>query len=785
MSCCSCFSALRPQYKRLVDSIYPANPEDGLVRSEMEKLTYYAASAPEKLDRIGDYLARRLTRDMARKREMPVVIAMEALNQLLLACHAQQINLFVESFLKMVATLLESDNPEFLTLGTNSFEKFSEIKEDTASYHRRYDFFVSKFSSMCHSQQKNSAIRQKVQLHGVRGLRGVIRKTVTDELQVNIWEKQHMDKIIPSLLYSMQDDPDSSLTEEASPGNNKNNVNHSALAEEALRELFSRATFANVSAALVPALSHMDNHSLWGPKNGFAIKCFKVIMYSIQAQYSHVVVKMLLDHLDENTKEDDDIKASMLQVLCIIVPIPSSAAIGPSVLDVFNRISKHLHLCADSKPHSKFEEALIETTGVLAAVVPDYQKLETMTFYVNRANEVLHNSEDLNETDVEQNFAHLLLLCLVQIAKTYHCSNISNLTVTLLEPLLKVAFSAQPGDRLLAQSLLASLLDKNKNYGKLKLVSHQREVESLKLITSTAGKYDGDFLERRLPSIYNWLYSSYTLETNTIANFTSLYKCAAVLCLSIVSHDVIMDVTRIMLAVQSVAVDSISNSGMTHFSCGVLASTSCCLLILAHVSAVPEFQHYVNQVIHAREKFALQFLPKNALDSHVNHKPQKLSPENAEKVYFNSSEIYNALKGRSGYNIEKLTRPFQANLQMDTLSSDAQRSIDVESINIEFSVDKQQSVVMEDGTMSAENITYEYLKQVFYKPPMSKEERLAKQKKLADHIRSAPFEQLLSEMQPDPVDSTQKLVSQLLEDEDLYVQDYDLESMEYPSIYAY
>uniref|UniRef100_H2YCV4 Uncharacterized protein n=1 Tax=Ciona savignyi TaxID=51511 RepID=H2YCV4_CIOSA len=747
-ACCSCFPGLKPRYKRLVDSIYPTNPEDGLVRSEMEKLTYYAASAPEKLDRIGDYLAGRLTRDMARKREMPVVIAMEALNQLLLACHAQQINLFVESFLKMVASLLESDNPEFQALGTNSFEKFSKIKEDTASYHRRYDFFVSKFSAMCHSQEKNKTTRHKIQLHGIRGLRGVIRKTVTDELQVNIWEKQHMDKIIPSLLYSMQDDPDSSLTEEGCTVIDKGDSNHSALAEESLRELISRATFANVSAAFVPALSHMDNHSLWAPNNAFALKCFKIIMYSIQAQYSHVIVKMLLDHLDENAAEDDDIKASMLQVLCVIVPIPSSAAIGPSVLDVFNRISKHLHLCAENTPHSKFEDALIETTGVLAAVVPDYQKLETMTFYVNRANEVLQNKEDLSENTVntiDQKFAHLLLLCLLQIVKTYHCNNISNLTTTLLEPLLNVALITTPTDRLLAQSLLTSLLDRNNNSSRLMLVSKQEDVEALGLITSTVGKYDSDFVDHRLPNIYNWLYESYTLENNTISNFSSLYKCAAVLCVSIVSHDVVVDITRIMLAIQAVAVDSLSSSAVHYDSCGMLASTSCCLLILAHVSAVPEFQHYVNQVMLARQNFSPHFMPQYALVSQTNKTTTKLSPENAEKVYFQSSHIYNALKGRSGYNVEKLNRPFQASLKVETLSAEGQRSLDIESINIEFSVDNQNSVVAEDGIMPAENITFEYLKQVFYKPPMTKEERLTKQKKLADHIRNAPFEQLLSE----------------------------------------
>lgn len=34
----------------------------------MEKLTFFAVSAPEKLDRIGEYLAERLSRDVVRHR---------------------------------------------------------------------------------------------------------------------------------------------------------------------------------------------------------------------------------------------------------------------------------------------------------------------------------------------------------------------------------------------------------------------------------------------------------------------------------------------------------------------------------------------------------------------------------------------------------------------------------------------------------------------------------------------------------------------------------------------
>lgn len=135
-----------------------------------------------------------------------VIISMEALDQLLLACHAQTLNLFVESFLKMVQKLLECPEPDLQILATQSvglkkcltdinrkyilfkclkniiiqcarllrlrfinflfcfilqFVKFANIEEDTPSYHRGYDFFVSKFSSMCHNNDGQVDVRQR------------------------------------------------------------------------------------------------------------------------------------------------------------------------------------------------------------------------------------------------------------------------------------------------------------------------------------------------------------------------------------------------------------------------------------------------------------------------------------------------------------------------------------------------------------------------------------------------------------------------------------------------
>jgi hypothetical protein len=50
------------------------------------------------------------------------------------------------------------------------FVRFANIEEDTPSYHRRYDFFVSKFSSMCHSNHNETELRNKIRLAGIKGL---------------------------------------------------------------------------------------------------------------------------------------------------------------------------------------------------------------------------------------------------------------------------------------------------------------------------------------------------------------------------------------------------------------------------------------------------------------------------------------------------------------------------------------------------------------------------------------------------------------------------------------
>ncbi|XP_010780564.1 protein EFR3 homolog B-like [Notothenia coriiceps] len=486
---CGCCGALRPRYKRLVDNIFPEDPEDGLVKANMEKLTFYALSAPEKLDRIGAYLSERLSRDVARHRYGYVCIAMEALDQLLMACHCQSINLFVESFLKMVRKLLESDKPSLQILGTNSFVKFANIEEDTPSYHRSYDFFVSRFSEMCHSSFEDPDIRTKIRMAGIKGLQGVVRKTVNDELQANIWDPQHMDKIVPSLLFNLQS---GQRTESRSPSplqaSEKEKESPVELTERCFRELLGRAAYGNIKNAVTPVLMHLDNHSLWEGKT-FAVRCFKIIMYSIQSQHSHLVIQQLLGHLDANSKNSATVRAGIVEVLLEAAAIAASGSVGPTVLEVFNTLLRQLRLSVDYeltgsydgstnigtkiiKAHEErqLQEAVIRTIGSFANTLPTYQRSEVMLFIMGKIPVPgIHPALTSigSGPEVTRMIQVMLLKSLVQVTAGFQTTNmLTALPSSFLEPLLSFSLTEDPELRLLVLQILLSLIDRHDNTAK-------------------------------------------------------------------------------------------------------------------------------------------------------------------------------------------------------------------------------------------------------------------------------------------------------------------------------
>uniref|UniRef100_A0A8C1N421 Protein EFR3 homolog A n=1 Tax=Cyprinus carpio TaxID=7962 RepID=A0A8C1N421_CYPCA len=754
---CGCCGPLRPRYKRLVDNIFPEDPKDGLVKSDMEKLTFYAVSAPEKLDRIGEYLAERLSRDVVRHRYGYVVIAMEALDQLLMACHSQSIKPFVESFLHMVAKLLESGEPDLQVLGTNSFVKFANIEEDTPSYHRRYDFFVSQFSAMCHSTHEDSETRNRIRVAGIKGLQGVVRKTVNDELQAIIWEPQHMDKLIPSMLFNMQDNEDSERysTKRASERERWLEENPASLAESCFRELLGRAAYGNMNNAVHPVLVHLDNHHLWDP-NDFAVSCFRIIMYSIQAQHSHHVIQQVLSHLDTHSKNTPRVRAGIVQVLLETVAIAAKGSIGPTVLEVFNTLLKHLRMSVDfelgdgsrrnsASSHSStrtkeseeriVQNAIIQTIGFFGGNLPDYQRAEVMMFIMGKVPVYGTPCHTLDTVKIghqgTKRIQAMLLSSLIMVTSGFKCKTMcAGLPVSFLEPLCSISLMEDSELRQLVLEILHNIIDRHDNRAKLRGIRIIPNVAALKIKREKISKQDVVFMKKHGQQLYRHIYLGCKEDDNVQKNFELLFTALALITIELANEEVVIDLMRLSIALQDMALVNEENMPM-FIRCGIMALVAAYLNFLSQMIANPPFCQHVSKVIEMRNLDAPHLLPEHVFREKL---PDSLDRDDVG-LYFQTADLAEALSV-PGYNVERLAIPYIPQVTDEDRLSRRKSFVDTISLQVDI-----LSNSLPDQSQLAEEITFETLKKAIDTTGLEEQER-ERRRQVMEKFQKAPFEEI-------------------------------------------
>ncbi|XP_061571962.1 protein EFR3 homolog B-like isoform X2 [Cololabis saira] len=741
---CGCCWALRPRYKRLVDNIFPENPEDGLVKANMEKLTFFALSAPEKLDRIAAYLSERLTRELNRHRYGYVCIAMEALEQLLLACHCQSINLLVESFLSTLRLLLEADKPHLHILATNSFVKFANIEEDTPSYHRSYDFFVSRFSEMCHSEEEDPNTKTKIRVSGIRGLQGVVRKTVDDELQVNIWEPRHMEQIVPALLVNLEADTHGSS---GSPAEQT---------EGCFRELLGRAAYGHINNAIRPVLKHLDRFSLWEGR-GFAVRCFQIIMFSIQSQHSHLVIQQLLGHLDANSRSPASVRAGIVEVLAEAAVIEATGSVGPTVLEVFNTLLRQLRQSVDyqltgfydnagrrkttSKEEKRLQDAVIKTIGSFANTLPVYQRSEVMLFIMGKI-PVPGIYPALGSPNAgfegSRMIQVMLLKSLLQVSERYESSNLlTALPSAFLEPLLSFTLMEDPEIRLLVLSILISLIDRRHNAARLATVSVTLDVTALELKEDRCSRQDNLFTRKHAQRLYRHVYLACKEESSGRSHYQALFTLAAVLTVELVNEEVLVDLVRLVLALQELALSS--KESLSAFNrCSVHAICAAVLQLLSQLSPPTALRQHVTQVVESRQKEAPHLLPEHVLCDEPRLPDGELKV--TEDFLFIQSKMCEALAGSSySAHSERLNTPYTPQLTDDDRLS--RRKSIVDAVSLQMYVDLQGSSDAPQKPQ-AEHITFETLKNAIEDRGMVEEEERRKRMQVVEKFQTASFEEI-------------------------------------------
>uniref|UniRef100_A0A803TQP4 EFR3 homolog B n=1 Tax=Anolis carolinensis TaxID=28377 RepID=A0A803TQP4_ANOCA len=642
---CGCCGALRPRYKRLVDNIFPEDPEDGLVKTNMEKLTFYALSAPEKLDRIGAYLSEKLIRDVSRHRYGYVCIAME-------------------------------------------FVKFANIEEDTPSYHRSYDFFVSRFSEMCHSSYEDLDIRTKIRMSGIKGLQGVVRKTVNDELQANIWDPQHMDKIVPSLLFNLQHIEE---TESRSPSplqtTEKEKEVPAELAERCLRELLGRAAYGNIKNAIKPVL--MDK-----------------VCPCLVLQMHHLVLE------EKQTYKKDDNNDVFFLNLKYIPFLP----LGPTVLEVFNTLLRQLRLSIDYaltgsydcvmvtgapkiiKEHEErmFQEAVIKTTGSFASTLPTYQRSEVMLFIMSKVPlPSLHHPLDLGGKageDRNRLTQVMLLKSLLQVSTGFQCSNmLTALPSSFLDRLLSAALMEDPEIRLFVLQILISFIDRHGNRPKFQTISTISDISILKIKVDKCSRQDTVFMKKHSQHLYRHIYLTCKEENNSRAHFEAIYALLALISIELANEEVVVDLIRLVLAMQELA--QVNEDNLPLYSrCALYALGAAYLNLISQLTTVPAFVQHIHEVIEMRQKEAPFMLPEGVF----TEKPRlsKNLDRLGAEILFRQSKISEVLGG-SGYNSDRLSTPYVPQLtDEDRLSK--RKSIG-ETISLQVEVESRNSPEREEA----------------------------------------------------------------------------------------
>ncbi|XP_018394069.1 PREDICTED: protein EFR3 homolog cmp44E-like [Cyphomyrmex costatus] len=666
--CCWCCAALRPRYKRLVDNIFPVNPQDGLIKNNMEKLTFYSLSSPEKLDRIGEYLFQRASRDIYRRRNGFVVIAMEAMDQLLVACHAQTLNLFVESFLKMVQKLLESTDPQLQILATQSFVRFANIEEDTPSYHTRYDFFVSKYSAMCHSNNDDPITRKQIRLAGIQGLQ---------------WSK---------LDYG-----------------------------------------------------HLDNHQLWVP-NYFAIHTFRIIMFSIQSQYSYTVVEALMTHLDDHSKSSPKIRTSIADTLSKIISIAAGESVGPSVLEIINSLLSHLRVSvtrnqSSSSDEQLYQEALINALGEFANHLPDYQKIEIMMFIMSK---VPYSQPDrivsVGKGDVL--LQSILLKSLLKVGTKYQTIHLNTtFPPSFLDPLLRMSLAADAEMRLLVQKIFHTLIDRRRNI--TKLAKPTVNVAELDLAIEKASRPDVIFIRKHGPEIYLALYESLELSSNTVENVESIYTTLALLAIELASEETVLELLRLVLSLQDLALTSGQISVPLKFNLHAIVISL--LILISYVCNITALMDYAKKVIEARRNDSPHLLPDLQSQYDIG-----LTSRLAPTLLVDQTVVSECLKG-AGLDSGKLQQGsgYSGNsLQHRHSWVDAGRNslADINSGGPEL--DSGGSSPGVQKKLPGEELTFESMKRILTENNNNQVIEEEKRMQLSQFFRNAPFQDLVSKTQP-------------------------------------
>uniref|UniRef100_T1IXZ5 Uncharacterized protein n=1 Tax=Strigamia maritima TaxID=126957 RepID=T1IXZ5_STRMM len=485
-----------------------------------------------------------------------------------------------------------------------------------------------------------------------------------------------------------------------------------------------------------PVLKHFDHHRLWVP-NTFAVHTFKVIMYSIQSQYSYAVIQLLMGHLDDNSKESAQVRTGIADALSQIITIAAGESVGPSVLEIINSLLSHLRQSItrvnlnqqQMDDEQIFQETVINSLGEFAQNLPDYQKIEIMMFILGKVPPPMGTVEQ-PPSEVDVLLQNILLKSVLKVATKYTTVHmVTAFPVAFLNPILKMSVTPDPEVRLIVQLILHTLIDRHENTEKLRKPC----IQDLNLTVEKCSRQDMLFMKKHGHEIFLYIYENLSFPNNRSDNLDALFCTLALLCVELGTDDTLMDMLRLVLAFQDMALTNNILQDDQRFSIHSIVASF--LTLIGQLTAVNDMCHHIEQVIKARNTHAPYLLPEGCTAAPADVHPEAIP----ESLLFDKNIISEALR-RVGHDTTRLLAPFVPKQSSMTLTHSFN---DLNSISVE--VDSVASSPGVTKKYPGEEVTVESLKKLLAEPRSTRiqaeEER---RKQIVEKYRTATFEELMT-----------------------------------------
>ncbi|KAM4688558.1 protein EFR3 homolog A isoform 2-T2 [Discoglossus pictus] len=459
-------------------------------------------------------------------------------------------------------------------------------------------------------------------------------------------------------------------------------------------------------------------------------------------------------------KDSPRIRAGIVQVLLEAVAIAAKGSIGPTVLEVFNTLLKHLTLSVDfelcdrrsSVDSAVFnsstkesderivQNAIIQTIGFFGSNLPDYQRSEIMMFIMGKVPVFGASSHTLDTSQLgdfgTKRIQIMLLRSLLMVTSGYKAKTIAAaLPTPILDPLLSPSLMEDCELRQLVLEILHNLIDRHDNRAKLRGIRIIPDVADLKIKREKISKQDVSFMKKHGQQLYRHIYLGCKEDDNVHKNYELLYTTLALLTIELANEDVVIDLIRVAIALQDMAITNEDNLQMFN-RCSIMALVAAYLNFLSQMIAVPAFCQHVSKVIETRNVDAPYFLPGNIFRDKCSL-PKSLEKHD-KNLFFLTNKIVESLGG-SGYIVEKLSIPYVPQVTDEDRLSRRKSIVDTISIQVDIMNGSNS-----EDKVNMEEITFEALKKAIDNNGMEEQEK-ERRRLVIEKFQKAPFEEIAAQ----------------------------------------